>query len=109
MARAMASMRMRCIGRDLLGHGFETFRYRPFERVLEPLDGARSGGGNTLYVRDAGRLAERVRSAPRFRLGTGMEMWVWGWGVGVSAGRKSPSPVLVPAPCGGKTEPEGLR
>ena len=59
---------------DLLGRGFETFLYQPFERVLEPLHGARSGGGNTLYVRDAGRLAERVRSAPRFRLGTGDEI-----------------------------------
>jgi hypothetical protein len=60
--------------RDLSGRGFETFRYRPFERVLEPLHGGRSGGGNTLYVRDAGWLAERVRSAPRFRLGIGGEI-----------------------------------
>jgi FkbM family methyltransferase len=60
--------------RDLLRRGFETFLYRPFERVLEPLHGARSGGGNTLYVRDASRLAERVRAAPRFRLGTGGEI-----------------------------------
>jgi hypothetical protein len=52
--------------RDLSGRGFETFRYRPFERVLELLHGARSGSGNTLYVRDAGWLAERVRSAPRW-------------------------------------------
>ena len=58
----------------MLGQGFETVRYRPFGRVLEPLHGARSGGGNTLYVRDAGRLAERVRSAPRFRLGIGGEI-----------------------------------
>jgi hypothetical protein len=56
--------------RDLLGRGFETFRYRPFERVLEPLQGARPGSGNTLDVRDAARLAERVRTAPR----------VAGWG-----------------------------
>ncbi len=27
-----------------------------------------------LYVRDVGRLAERVRAEPRFRLGTGVEM-----------------------------------
>ena len=37
--------------RDLSGRGFETFRYRPFERALESLQGARSGSGNTLYVR----------------------------------------------------------
>lgn len=60
--------------RDLLGRGFATYRYRPFERALEPLHGARSGGGNTLYVRDAARLAERVRTAPRWRLGTGTEI-----------------------------------
>ena len=60
--------------RDLLGHGFATYRYRPFERKLEPLHGARSGGGNTLYVRDAARLAARVRTAPRYRLGTGAEV-----------------------------------
>lgn len=60
--------------RDLLACGFSTYRYRPFERVLEPLNGARSGGGSTLYVRDAGRLAERVRSAPLFRLGIGGEI-----------------------------------
>ena len=30
--------------RDLLGRGFETFRYRPFERVLEPLHGADGRG-----------------------------------------------------------------
>lgn len=60
--------------RDLLARGFKTFRYRPFDRVLEPLHGARSGGGNTLYVRDAERLAERVRTARRFRLGTGVNI-----------------------------------
>lgn len=54
--------------RDLLVLGFETYRYRPFDRELEPLDGARSGTGNTLYVRDAVRLVERVRAAPRFRI-----------------------------------------
>jgi hypothetical protein len=57
--------------RDLLGRGFETWCYRPFERLLEPLRGARSGAGNTLYVRDIQRLKERVQTAPRFRLGTG--------------------------------------
>ncbi len=31
-----------------------------------PCWGACSGVGNTLYVRDAGRLAERVRSVPRW-------------------------------------------
>lgn len=57
--------------REMLERGFETWRYRPFERTLEPLHGARSGSGNTVYVRDVTRLAERVRFAPRFRLGIG--------------------------------------
>jgi hypothetical protein len=69
----MGSTRMRCIG-ICEALGFETFRYRPFERVLEPLNGARSGSGNTLYVRDAGRLAERVRLAPRFAVGQGRRL-----------------------------------
>jgi hypothetical protein len=60
--------------RDLLGRGFETSRYRLFERVFEPLHGARSGSGNTLYVRDAGRLGERVRLAPRFAVGQGWRL-----------------------------------
>jgi len=60
--------------RTMLERGFETFRYEPFERRLESLDGARSSSGNTLYVRDAAKLAERVRTAPRFRLGIGKEI-----------------------------------
>jgi len=60
--------------RDLSGRGFETWRDRACERVLELLHGARSGSGNTLYVRDAGRLAERVRSAARFAVGQGWSL-----------------------------------
>jgi len=60
--------------RTMLERGFETFRYEPVERRLESLDGARSSSGNTLYVRDAAKLAERVRTAPRFRLGIGKEI-----------------------------------
>ena len=57
--------------RGLLARGFVTYDYRPFERLLRPLHGTRAMGGNTLYVRDCERLAERVREAARFRLGTG--------------------------------------
>ena len=60
--------------RDLLGRGFASFRYHPLERALEPLHGAKSGSGNTVYVRDAALLAERVRTARKFRLGTGVEI-----------------------------------
>lgn len=54
--------------------GFDTYCYHPFERKLESLHGACSTGGNTLYVRDAVQLAERVQAAPRFRLGIGAEI-----------------------------------
>lgn len=60
--------------RDLLGRGFATFRYHPLERALEPLHGAKSGSGNTVYVRDAALLAERVRTARKYRLGIGVEI-----------------------------------
>jgi len=60
--------------RGLLAQGFETFRYRPLARVLKPVGGMRSDGGNTLYVRGLDRLVERVRTAPRFRLGNGAEV-----------------------------------
>lgn len=60
--------------RDLLGRGFATFRYHPLARTLEPLHGAKSGSGNTVYVRDAALLAERVRTARKYRLGIGMEI-----------------------------------
>ncbi len=36
--------------------------------------GARSDTDNTLYVRDAVRLVERLRTAARFRLGTGADI-----------------------------------
>jgi hypothetical protein len=45
-----------------------------FERVLELLQGSRSGSGNTLYVRDVGRLGERVRGAPRVAVGRGWSL-----------------------------------
>ena len=60
--------------RTMHDYGFETFRYEPFERRLESLHDSRSSSGNALYVRDAAKLAERVRTAPRFRLGIGAEI-----------------------------------
>lgn len=60
--------------RELLGRGFATYRYHPLERALEPLHGAKSGSGNTVYLRDAALLAERVRTARKFRLGIGVEI-----------------------------------
>ncbi len=56
----------------MMEFGFESCHYRPFERELEILHGARAGSGNTLYVRDVAKLAGRVKTAPRFHLGIGV-------------------------------------
>jgi len=56
---------------DLLQRGFETYTYDPLARQLTPRQGARSTKGNTLYVRQADLLAERLRTAPTFALGNG--------------------------------------
>lgn len=62
------------IHQSMLERGFQTYRYDPEKRALLPLQGKRSDSGNTLYVRDFERLSERVRSARRYRLGTGVEV-----------------------------------
>lgn len=59
---------------SLLQRGFQTCRYDPSERRLSPLHEQRSGQGNTLYVPDPARLAERVRAARWYRLGTGVRI-----------------------------------
>ncbi len=59
------------IHQKLLSKGFETFRYAPFERRLLPLYGGRSASSNTLYVRDANALSERVKGSRRFGIGNG--------------------------------------
>jgi FkbM family methyltransferase len=59
------------IHRMLLDLGFETHRYWPEERRLEPLDGKTNPtpwAENTLYLRDAEGLAERVKAAPAFKV-----------------------------------------
>lgn len=60
--------------RSLLARGFSTWRYRPFERNLVPLSGTRNLDGNTLYVRDASKLAQRVREAPHYHLAIGLDI-----------------------------------
>ena len=54
--------------RQVLDKGFETYRYRPFQRMLESLRGERMSGGNTLYIRDVDKVAERIKSAPAVRV-----------------------------------------
>ena len=43
--------------------GFAPYRYEPFVRSLERLDGPNRSGGNTLFLRDVSFLAQRVRDA----------------------------------------------
>ena len=52
--------------RVMQGYGFSMFSYDPFERELSP---SGLGGGNTICVRNVDLVAERVRAAPRFRVG----------------------------------------
>ena len=48
-------------------HGFAPFGYAPFERALRPL--GESEAGNIIYIRNADKANERLRTAPAFTLG----------------------------------------
>jgi len=60
--------------RKMLALGVTACRYERFERNLAPLIDAPNRSGNTLYVRDLDVVRERVDTARRFRLGTGVEL-----------------------------------
>jgi len=45
-------------------HGFATYTYNPFERMLIDLNGKSLGSGNTLFIRDKSFVEQRLRSAP---------------------------------------------
>ena len=47
----------------LLKAGFQPYRYDPFKRVLERMEGFE--GQNTLYVRDVAAVRERVQTAKK--------------------------------------------
>ncbi len=51
----------------MLGYGFKPYRYRPFERILDGLEGI-DPAGNTLYIRDLPLARQRVETAPLFRV-----------------------------------------
>lgn len=48
--------------------GFAAYRYAPFERRLTDLEGRYNSGGNTLYLRDAAAVQNRLASAQPFRV-----------------------------------------
>lgn len=51
----------------MLSIGFRSYQYDPFTRELTDLDGGVNPAlKNTLYIRDVGKVKERLRSAPKF-------------------------------------------
>jgi FkbM family methyltransferase len=58
----------RAIHERLVAWGFSAAVYAPARRELRPIKSKSFGAGNTLYVRDADLLQERVRDAPRFKV-----------------------------------------
>jgi FkbM family methyltransferase len=58
------------IHRRLLEYGFSPYTYDPIEKVLAPLT-CNIVSGDFLYIRDAEKAAERVRSPRRFKLVNG--------------------------------------
>lgn len=59
---------------SMLEHGFATYRYSPFERVLSPVEDRQRSSSNLLYVRDISELRRRVREAKSYRLGIGVDI-----------------------------------
>lgn len=49
---------------SLVEAGFAPYRYEPFSRTMESLDGPNRGDGNTLFLRDLPFIERRISSAP---------------------------------------------
>jgi FkbM family methyltransferase len=54
------------IHNKMLGYGFQTFQYSPFDRKLIPLNGKNLELGNTIYIKDKEQAENRVKSARPF-------------------------------------------
>lgn len=48
--------------------GFIPCHYNPFSRMLQPLDGKDTSGGNTIFVRDVAGTSSRLLAAPSFSI-----------------------------------------
>ena len=48
----------------MAGFGFTAYRYEPFARTLERIEGGKSRSGNTLFVRDLALAQQRISAAP---------------------------------------------
>lgn len=49
-------------------YGFSAFRYDPWTRKLDSIEGGNNDTGNTLFLRDTGHVLERLKSAQHFRV-----------------------------------------
>ena len=58
----------RALHQAMLDFGFSPCAYDGLMRRLAPVSGVNGSHGNILYVRDVAKAAERVLSAPRFRV-----------------------------------------
>lgn len=52
----------------MLGSGFKTYSYNPFNRELVDLQGKNRKSGNTLFIRDRARVESRIRVAPKINV-----------------------------------------
>lgn len=59
----------RAVHECLSANGFNPCTYNPKTRSLTRIPSKNMGGNNTLYVRDLPRIDDRLKSAPRFRVG----------------------------------------
>lgn len=56
------------IHKKMLDYGFKAFTYSPFDRTLNSLEGKNVQADNTLYIRNSGRVKERLLQAPKFHV-----------------------------------------
>jgi FkbM family methyltransferase len=52
--------------RRMVGYGFASYVYDPYQRSLKELKGKNQGAGNTLFVRDVAAVRMRLQAAPAF-------------------------------------------
>ena len=50
----------------MIGYGFNSYSYSPFDRKIIPLIGQNRKSENTLYIRDVDQVVERIKTAPKF-------------------------------------------
>lgn len=56
------------LNRTMHEYGFSTHKYEPYARLLKPVAFEHIAPGNVLYIKNAGFVSERLRSAPKFKV-----------------------------------------